>query len=223
MPQTIESEDLHYYESGQITQAMLRNDEAMILDMYFYNYLMYVKDRTLSFTDEDITIIGYPSINGGYVNNMIWGNGFAIFDSSDNKDAAWNFITYSLSDYVYEINRYSGGYTPTKSAIEADTNEYSNLYFYFLYTGGTISDDEPIEDYYKNMYGEGVDAYSDETLANEYISYFESINNYTYYDSTVEEIVFGEIDDFLNSNRSIDDTVKSIQSRVSLYMSEMWS
>jgi hypothetical protein len=54
------------------------------------------------------------------------------------------------------------------------------------------------------------------------MQYLESIDNYDYYDASVASIIYDEVSTYLNSDKSVDDTIRAIQSRVSLYMSEKW-
>lgn len=218
LPDIITQDD-DYYDN----MRKFRNDEILLYNMYIYDFFSYVRIRSLAFTDEEITFIGYPSLNGNKAISHITKNGFAILNSSAKKDIAWEFIKYCLSDNVYKLSINSFGIPPTRNAIDLNTYEYYDHYAYYLYSGGAISYIPPLTQNEKNKYGEGVDVHIDEKLINEYYSYFETIDNFTYTDDIVYEIINEELDIFINTNKSVDDTVKTIQNRVSLYMNEFWN
>ena len=73
-----------------------RNDTALLGDMYFSSF-RDINVQKQSVFGEAITFVGAPSADGkGSV--MLPSNQFAIMETSDNKEGAWEFIKLFLAD-----------------------------------------------------------------------------------------------------------------------------
>jgi ABC-type sugar transport system, periplasmic component len=200
-----------------------RDDEYYLnANAYIFSIAYFYEDIVKYFRDEEVTIIGYPTADGQKRADIIDSSGFSIFNSSANKDAAWEFIKYCLSDEFSKYSTAIGGFIPTRSAISISSNEYLDVYYYIRDENLTsIGGDAPIENP-EEKYGTGVELHISEEKVNEFNSYIESLDHYVYTDDNILDIVYQEMSNFYNNNISVDNTINAIQSRVSIYMKEVW-
>lgn len=70
-------------------------------------------------------------------------------------------------------------------------------------------------------YGSGILIQINDEIISKYESYLESLT-FKHKNKAIEGIVEDELLIFLNGDKSVDETANAIQSRVSIYMSEMW-
>ena len=193
-----------------------RNNETFLSGTLTSNVSIYNDFKALNFRDEAAEVIGFPTFDGKTSNIHITAEGFSIINSSENKEGAWEFIKHSLSDGFakYSINIFS--MIPTYSGVNV-CNEIYNKTEYAYRDDFEWQAVIPNDGTYP-----GILVTIDDAVINEYNEYIGSINNYTRKDTDVYNIFDEELSVFLNTDKSIDDTIKAIQSRVSIYMSEMW-
>jgi hypothetical protein len=197
-------------------------------DAYFYSlvindfsdYIAYIKK---SFFPDAGNIVGYPTVDGSKRGDWIRSTGFSIFNTSENKDIAWEFIKSCLSRDYY-VNVFKGmAFLPIKSSIEYQVNSYIEgrpyTYISDRYAYGVFPRRDKTSLFDDVM---GGIFYDSEDLINEYMMYMESLENYYYFDGNIWGIINEEGTTYMGSDKSIEDTIKAIQSRVSIYMSETW-
>jgi len=207
---------------------MCRTDEYLLYNNYVNSITGYYDNMIGAFRDEEVNIIGYPTSDGLKHSDNLDTSGFAIFNSSPNKDAAWEFIKYCLSDKFTDYQSTFYSIIPTASAIDIITRTHRNSYSYIMDTFGTIGiyDDEhtfeEIEEEMQEKYGSGVLIQFNDDRIDKFRSYLTAIDSYIYTDTNILNIIYDEMSAFINTGKSIDDTIKVIQNRVSLYMSETW-
>jgi len=128
---------------------------------------------------------------------------FAINHNSDNKDIAWAFLNYMLSE---EMQSRPGTFPVNKKALE---NGYKQQIIQMLneaIENGIALNGEPEE--IANLYVENIKQFSGR------------INIYCFKDPIIEGIVEQEVTAYLSGNQTAEDTGRSIQSKVSTYLSE---
>lgn len=103
-------------------------DEALIYPTMLHDDADYKWIKEELFGGSDITFVGYPSSDktGG---SFYFANTFAVMESSENKEAAWEFIRYFLSDEYQQ---------PPEMGFPA-VRKYQNFY------------DKQLEDYIGNV------------------------------------------------------------------------
>lgn len=198
-----------------------RSGEMLLSKVFIADAMSYETEKVLSFRDDETVMIGYPTSDGSISGDIITARGFSILSSSNNKDTAWEFIKYCLSDEFRQISIISSGYiTPTKSAIQYYNDAMSNDYVYIDDASLSTTISEKEKDF-ESEYGNGILVKIDDDVLSEYVEYLESLV-YKHKDTTIKDIVNDELNSFLNTDKSTEDTANAIQSRVSIYMSEMW-
>ena len=203
-----------------------RNGEFYFYNATIYDYQSYIVYTKKTFMPDESYVSGYPTMSGKKRGDWIISYGFSILNSSDKKDIAWEFIKYSLSENFYK-NQNNKYYTiPIKGSIEYELSGATRNGREFTYINTTTNPLFGIYAFNTNVvdektHGQGI-FYNTEDLVNEYMTYLETLNNYVYNDDNIANIMNEEISTYLNSTKTVDDTIKAIQSRVSIYMSEMW-
>ena len=205
----------------------VRADELYFLGAVIYGYDYFILYNNKPFMPDESAIVGYPTVDESKRGDWIISKGFSIFNTSNKKDGAWEFIKYCLSDELYRNGFFSRAILPTKSGVKFKVNEASDLgekeYTYLNEKGfyGYVTTNDEDTAILAEKHGTGM-LYKTADLVNAYMSYLETLDNYVYYDSNVRSIIYDETSTYMNSDKSIDDTIKAIQSRVSIYMSETW-
>lgn len=93
--------------------ATMENGELLLSTAYVYEPGMYALYRAHS-TDEEVSVVGYPSKSGGTA-LLFAGGGFAISAASAHKEAAWEFIKPLLTE-EYQCERLDRMGFPTNAA-----------------------------------------------------------------------------------------------------------
>ena len=220
------------YKSSYLGDEMydkVAADELYFVESAIYDFMYYFSYVTRPFMPEEPNIVGYPSVDGSKRNDFINGMRFSILNTSNEKDIAWKFIKSCLSpDFYRNGNEFTSWVTlSTKSGINYKVSEITRggrEYMYqprkFAPGGFTATNDPTIN--FEETRGPGV-LFKTEDLVNQYMTYVESLDNYTYYDEKLLNIINEEVSTYVGSNKSIEDTIKAIQSRAAIYMSETWS
>ncbi len=145
------------------------------------------------FADEGLIFKGYPTDRGsGYIVCPFFT--LSILKNCENKDGAWEFIKYFLTE-EYQ-NNISGSVPLMKSCVD-------NIFKAYSFAG-----ENAYADIDKKMKSQILEVINNADVRN----YFGS--------SRIYKIVEEEIYSYINGNVDIDSMAKSVQSRVSLYLSE---
>lgn len=161
--------------------------------------------------------IGYPSGDGSgngayfYMNSM-----FSMSSKSENKDAAWDFLS-SLMSKKYEAQHSWYGIPTRKDAYEMYKKERTATKKYTDEFGKEV---EPLDSHYQ---------YEDSEitigpLSDEDVKLFEDVlNNTTKVNQTdyqLTEIITEEAAAYFSGDKTVEDVCKIIQNRISTYVNE---
>ncbi len=167
----------------------------------------------------DITFIGYPTgdKNGTYITLQ---NSYGIYSKSDKKDGAWEFIKSLMTkEGQYKLSRDYGGSLPTRQDIldmkikavtakEVYTDEFGNEVYPF-----------------ESGYGWGENFSVDlKPLTDEEVKMTMDVINSTTklssYNNQVFTIIQEEATPYFKGDKTLDETAKIINNRVSNYVNE---
>jgi len=189
--------------------------------------IQYFITQMLKFDNEPLSFPGYPTLygdGGALLNNY----SIAITEPSKVKDGAWEFIKYLLSDEIqanYSLN--STNFAVTKSALQAQYDylydaftTYNDLYYISDATGelGQVTSPLTADDRLRNGYSELI---LPDGLFDTIMDTLNGIQMKSLYDQTLMEMFDAELVPFLNGETTIEEAVKILQSRASIYMSEI--
>lgn len=164
----------------------------------------------------DMTFIGYPTGDGSLGSAFSVDGGIAMSSTCKDKDGAWEFLRYLLTEEYQTQNSWS---IPTnKKVFQQRLKEAMTPQYYTDYeTGEQVK--QPTTWVYIN--GEEIQLYEltqeDARKLQDLINATEHI--YTY-DSTVYDVVSDECAAFFAGQSSAENTAKMIQSRMNIYVNE---
>ncbi len=112
------SPEIVNYGFGDIPGQFQAGNAAMMLDGPWV--LNSIAEEA---PDLEFTLTPLPIPEGGQQASSLGGENFAIFDSSDHKDCAWDFITFTQAPENVEDWYISLGYFPSRSDV-AEASDY---------------------------------------------------------------------------------------------------
>ena len=163
-------------------------------------------------------LVGFPSGGGNGV-RLNGGQIFTISRKSDVKDAAWRFISMTVTENgrnpVGNL-----GFTKTQIRSAVDFVRDNSYVKYFAYDGTESS--IPPEKYTPDTFDttKGVVVRLDESDAEQIISLLDGAGKSVSENSKLWSIISEEAEIYFAGAKDLDETVKVIQSRVSTYISE---
>ena len=195
-----------------------RNDTALLSDMYFSSF-RDINVQKQSVFGEDMTFVGAPSADGkGSV--MLPSNQFAIMETSDNKEGAWEFIKLFLADECYNGN--PNGIPVTENGLKKVMESALEPPFYYDEHNGN-----------KKVYMDetGMDSYSYEQIkitpmtADEQKKYEQFVRSVKRISSgntelAISTIISEETEYYFAGEHSAAQCAEMIQNRVSILLSE---
>ena len=219
-----------YYESDYYEnyRDKLQNDKTLLLYAPI-SYSRVIKDCEEDF-GEEVTVLGFPSSDGG--GTVMWSVfDFGIMEGTENKDAAWEFISWLLQDgnsildfvSIGSLNKYDFENKVKSEMVPYMERDFEEPVTYEKFTGMWMGggayvgaapwSDDPLYEMLANYH----------LLQHDADRIFESVYaiKYPYSgEDHVMKIVSEEAEAFLNGVRSAEEAAKIIQSRVSIYVSE---
>lgn len=165
---------------------------------------------------DNVVPIGYPRQSGSGIRHG--SQGISMNANSDNKEGAWEFIKFLLSE-EYQ-NRLETWFSPLKSVFERQLTTYltpSSFEVYIEEIGETVTGSNP---YYLPNSGEYIDCMTGEQI-NE-LRHMVEVSDSFVFDMNFEAwlIISEEAEAYFNGQRDIDGTMNNIENRINLYMSE---
>ncbi len=215
-------------------QCRYIEDKVLLNNSYISTYNNYLYEIKGTFGNEDVTVLGEVDEKMNTAVLSFSNRQFAIPECSENKELAWKFIKYRLSDKCYKDAYNSGGEFPvTKSGLEIyrkkdqepQNNQYSagyEDYTGYLYTTGYL-DKNGNTKYIK--LGDLTDEIADEVdryIAGAVLS--DDPDNVTSEDkekyNDIYDIFHEELDRMFHYEITPEECADMIQNRMSIYLSE---
>ena len=199
-------------------QCSCRNDTALLSDMYFSSF-RDINVQKQSVFGEAITFVGAPSADGkGSV--MLPSNQFAIMETSDNKEGAWEFIKLFLADECCNGN--PDGIPVTENGLKKVMEAALEPPFYY----DELNDNKKVY-----MDETGMDSYSNEQIKitpmtdDEQKRYEQFVRGVRRISSgntrlAISSIISEETEYYFAGEHSAKQCAEMIQNRVSILLSE---
>ena len=197
-------------------------DKQLIENVYIYSFEMYISQFKGRFGDDKIKFIGLPSVggNGGVISLS---ENLAILADSSDKDTCWELIKefFKESDEEDEDSQmmYMNGLSTIKSKFDKMADAATKKPYYIDENGKKIEYNYTYYDQSKNK-AVDIDPLTEEEK-NELVDY---ITNATVvadeFDPEIQNIIIEEAEAFFEGEKTSDEIIKNLQSRVSLLLSE---
>jgi len=207
-----------YYTPNVMPKEAIKNNNFYF---YYFNSSSISAFITLKwlYGEDDYVVIGYPNSTGTGL-DFTGFNHIGITEKSKNKEGAWEFIKFWLSDEIQMSNRYMD-LPITNSALETVLNEYLNKeYIYIdLNYNSIYMPDKPLSDYsLLNDPFELIDF--TEKDAEKTRRFFNNMQVTRNYPSTARDIIWEEVRPYFEGSVTAEQCAAYIQNRVSTYLYE---
>ena len=205
-----ESEGEDYWKDYN---TQYRSGKTLLMNTHFSNFDNYIYWAHGMF-GEPVTMIGFPAEEG--IGAAISAESqYAISARSQNKEGAWEFLRYYLTE-EYQKSDEMYGMPVLREAILEDI-EVAKERPYWENEDGT-------KEYYDRTYWIGDERIILEPLSDEeadtLLAYIESVTVSNYYDESLLNIIQEETEAFFKGDKSAADVAEIIQSRAQVYINE---
>lgn len=193
-------------------ETMYREDRALLYEAYISRIadLNYVIN---GYFGEDVNFIGFP-MEGGKGSVLYAGNSYCISAKSGNKDGAWEFLRYYLTDEYQESLTY--GLPVQKDVFVEKAQEARNKPYYI---DGDGNKQEYDETFWMNGESIPLDPMTQEQI-DQVTNAVYSVDRVYYYNTDVMNIINEEMDYFFQDQKTAEDVAETIQRRVQVYVDE---
>lgn len=222
-------DELIDWEDQKAVNEMFNNDNFMkdkqlIDNVYLYDFESYISQYKGRFGDEDVKFIGGPSV-GGNGGVLMLSESLAILTNSTDKDTCWELVkeffkTPEEDEDESGMNRYYiGGFPAIKSKFDKMADTATKKPYYIDENGKKV---EYNYSYYDQSKNKSVDV--DPLTEDEKKEIVDYIMNTTTivdnFDPEIQNIIMEEADAFFEGEKSSEEIISSLQSRISLLLSE---
>lgn len=203
--------------------AALRGGMQLLMSIYIYS-VDSILWNLADFGDEPVSYVGYPSQEG---NNSTFtlNDGLCITTTCADQDAAWQFVRQLFTE-EYQKESYNG--MPTNANLFQQQLEAAQTIEYEKDGAGNFVLDEngdkiivPKASVWNDDTQESVDiACMSKEQADQLMALYNSIHICSNYDNEIYKVVSAEAAGYFAGQTALDECVKRIQNRVSLYVAE---
>lgn len=207
-------EDYNYESDTMSTPEKIQSGKILLYNDSYTDITGYQVSKAIC--DEDITAVGYPGVggNGSLIQNM--GSLFAISDQSDNKEGAWEFVKYMISEDYQKS--YINWYNPIhKEAFEEQLEDATRVETYKNENGEEV--EAPKMTYGWENFEISVYHATEEDVA-EYRALVEGATELASYDEEIMTMIEEEVEAFFKGQKTAKDVATIIQGRVKIYVNE---
>lgn len=211
--QTLTGDALADYQNDR--NRAYREDEILLNEAYMWSVGDAV-DTMFAFGFEDTVFVGYPTEkgNGAVLEPSV---SFAINEDSLVPEGAWEFIKSTFSNADSHYGRHS--MSSIKENFRKNAESEMEMHYFYRYDGGTSGS---TSDDFLTRFSESQGIYRDTTEAD--VKLVEDIINgaapIPSYAETVVELITEDLEMYFAGDKSLDDTVRIIESRVGMYIAE---
>ena len=216
------------WEEYEDDNTRVMNGKQMLLNAYLYDLGDSLQMYEVVFNG-DYSFIGFPQEDGSVGSSFSLGNGIAMSSTCKDKEGAWSFMReYLMPQYANVDEEYMiGGYnlSTNKADFEKMVEMAMKKEYQLDVNGNQVLDEngQPIE-VPKYSYGFNdlmVDVYATtQEQYDQFMALYNAIDSISTYDENIYNIVNEVAGGYFNGDKTVQDTAKQIQDRVTLYVNE---
>lgn len=210
LPQEIQHDDDYWMNFDW--SSLYREDKAVLEEAY----ISRVADMNYTINGEfgePVSYVGFPMESGQ--GSILYSDSlYCISAKSNNKDGAWEFLRYYLTDEYQKELTY--GLPVQKAAFEEKAKEALEKPYYI---DGEGNKQEYDQTFYMNGEEIILEPMSQEQL-DQVVNLIYSVDRVYYYNIDVTNIIDEEMEYFFNDQKSAQDVADTIQRRVQVYVDE---
>ena len=198
-----------YNETSKL--EMIRSNELLLYPTVMNSVMSFQMNQALF--NESVSYIGFPTESSGGTKMMILGNAFGITEACEDKEIAWEFLKGLCTDE----DVYLSGFPVYKESLE-NAFEFAMVTFYTTDANGNRIEDVQFE----IPYGEEVlEIYAAKQEQIEQLrNLIDSAEGADMRTPGVYAILEEEAGAYFNGQKSVNEVVAIIQSRIMIYISE---
>lgn len=218
-PSEVKDEDINYddsywqeYETQWITGKTLLSSE-------YIGRFQVIRELEQGKFGEPVTFKGMPGSNGNGSTFNSSGTLLAITAKSANKDGAWQFVRYFLTDEYQDTyaNRDSYSFPAKLSALEKKAEAAKEKPYW-------EDPDTGEKNYYDNTYWNGSESVTIGVNTDEdnerMINFIKSVTAVNNYDTKIQDIITEESAPYFSGQKTAAQAAEIIQNRVANYIAE---
>ena len=204
------------------------NGKQMLLNAYLYDLGDSLQMYEVVFNG-DYSFIGFPREDGGVGSSFSLGTGIAMSSTCKDKEGAWSFMReYLMPQYAddsAEGAMYMYNLSTNKADFEKMVEQAMKKEYQLDENGEQVLDEngQPIE-VPKYTYGFNnltVEVYATtQEQYDQFMALYNAIDSVYTYDQNIYNIVNEVAGGYFNGDKTVEDTAKQIQDRVTLYVNE---
>lgn len=190
--------------------AGLKNDTAL-LDLFGINQPSYLQVIHAAFDEEEITLKGFPGVEGSGAMFTVW-NALGISSKSNQKDAAWKVVRLLMLKEYQSVEAQNIPYFPTRrDCFEETLLEYTKEKSNYNFELGTETR------YYEDTVV--ITALSKEDVERLQNMVYDTRQLY-FNDTAITNIVYEESKAYFSGDRDLEAVCELIRNRIELYRKE---
>ena len=216
------------WEEYEDDNTRVMNGKQMLLNAYLYDLGDSLQMYEVVFNG-GYSFIGFPQEDGSVGSSFSIGGGVAMSSTCKDKEGAWSFMReYLMPQYANVDEEYMiGGYnlSTNKADFEKMVEMAMKKEYQLDENGNQVLDEngQPIE-VPKYTYGFNdltVDVYATtQEQYDQFMALYNAIDSISTYDENIYNIVNEVAGGYFNGDKTVQDTAKQIQDRVTLYVNE---
>ena len=214
----------YYEEMDKYYGSEAFNSDMVLLNsLYIYEPSELVGQLNGQYLKDEVSFIGYPC-NEGQGSVMMFDNTFSILTTSEYKDFCWDLIKENFKEETDEDEKggyasYHFGMSALKKNFERELNKCMSKPYYYDENG---KKQEYEYSYYDEKKQDQVDV---KPLSQEQVDFISDyVMNTTQvmsdFDPDIESILEEEIMAYMKGEKTADEAISLLQSRISLILSE---
>ena len=195
-------------------ESQYREDKSLL----FTGVISSIADMNYTingYFGEDVTFVGFPTKEGNG-SNIYMNESYCISAKSKNKDGAWEFLRYYLTEAYQKDAEEMYGLPVLKSAFEEKAKEALERPYYIDENGEKVEYDET---FYLNGESIPLPPMSQEQI-DQVVDFVYSVDRGYYYNTDVMNIITEEMGSFYADQKSAQEVADVIQRRVQIYVDE---
>lgn len=210
LPQELDDDYWNNYDWEKY-EYQYRENRTVLYQLYIGS-LSNLNYQINGYIGEDVSYIGFPTESGmGSVVGI--NDAYCISSKSANKDAAWEFLRYYLTDeYQDELG---WGLPVKKARFEQLAKEATEPPYYIDENGE--KQEYPPESYWINGEEIVLPPMSQEQV-DKCVNFIYSVNKPIYTSDDIMNIINEEMESFYSGQKSAEEVAKIIQSRAQIYV-----
>ena len=198
-----------YNEAREL--EMLQENDILLYPTVMNSVLSFQRNQALF--NEPVTYVGFPTESGAGTKMMVLGCAFGITEACEDKDVAWEFI----KSLCLDEDIYLSGFPVYKASLEK-AFEFAALAYYSIDENGNTIEEVKVE----IPYGDDMlKIYAAKPEEIEQLrNLIENADGSDMRNPGIYTILQEEAEEYFEGQKSVQDVVNVIQSRVNIYLSE---